>query len=138
MKTTIILGTLFCFIFLIGCNNINPETLYTPSEVFKAKESLVDQEINVMGKTSSNHVACTLMGCVDSPCCNSCGGSLALEDSVGSIEVRGYINGEQIFCGGNECDISCNGFELDKTYKIKGIWKEDKYGYYLEFQKLVI
>jgi len=108
---------LMCLLLVVGCSD-PVESVYTPSEVLNNKENLVGKEITVMGKYDLKEM---LLIEYEDKCMNP-RASISLEDELGFIDVVGY-DGEEL--------------SKDQVYKIKGIWRQDKCGYYLEFKEFV-
>jgi len=111
-----------------------PNNIYTPSQLWNNRNSLVNKQITVEGTADHYQVACTEMYCPGG-CCNSCGGGLGLRinndkvlDVRGESEEKGNFglyNGKQVGCNGNECDIECYPLEKGKTYKVNGVLKKE-------------
>jgi len=124
-------------ILISGCVRESPTSkIYTTSEVWSNRNSLVNRQITVEGTADYYQVACTEMACPGG-CCNSCGGGLGLrinEDRV--LNVRGeskekgnygLYNEKQVGCSGNECDIKCFPLEKGKEYSVTGILKKESW-----------
>src|SRR3989344_6019715 len=123
------LVTLFLILVLVaGC--VSTEQSLSVSSVLNNTEKYLDKEISVTGKASVYGLRCTKVFCSeDNPCCNDCGGSLALEESGKKLPIDG------VSCKGNECEQDCGSFEIGKEYTITGFLKQEEGEFSLKYEK---
>lgn len=97
------------------------------------KNNFMGREISVSGEVAAGNIMCTLIAC-DIPCCNACGGSLALKGSSGKIEIRGAYEGRPVGCFGNDCGLECYPMREERKYSVEGILKESYGELYIELK----
>ena len=103
------------------------------SDVAEKRGDLLNQDVSVEGIAGMGKLRCTLMACPEeNPCCNRCGGSLALTDSKSSVEIRGLGAG----CSGSECSQTCHPLKQGKKYIVTGTLKESYGELYIELKSL--
>lgn len=101
----------------------------TPEQVMQQKDGLLDQTITVVGKAEAGRQICTLALCgPDTPCCNTCSGSLLLTGGA-NITLSGGLQNQQVGCGGTNCRLDCWPMQEGKTYSVTGVWSKS-YGEY--------
>ncbi len=76
--------------------------------------------IRVEGRTQLGDIFCTLMGCINNPCCNRCWSSLILNSTEGQL----HLIGEDINCTGTECGVTCSPVQAGRLYVIEGILRD--------------
>jgi len=131
MKPELFLIPAVFIVLVSGCTS----GILTPERVLGMKDSLLGQRISVIGAAGISDIRCTLIECgEDNPCCNACGGSLLLEGNREKILLYGEYEGENVGCGGNECELTCYPLEIGKKYEVTGIWNKTRFEYYLEIE----
>jgi hypothetical protein len=104
----------------------------TPEQVMQQKDNLLDKTITVIGKAEVGRQICTLAVCnPDTPCCNTCSGSLMLSGGA-NITLAGGWQNQQVGCGGTNCIVSCWPMQEGKTYSVTGVWNKSYGEYALE------
>ena len=132
-KSYLLIGIIFALGILVnsGCVQKELNKIYTPSEVWNNRNSLINKQITIEGLADEYEVKCTQMVCPvrgsQRGCCNSCGGGLGLKDENRVLNIRGesqekgnygLYNNKQVGCSGIECNIECYPLESGKKYKI--------------------
>ncbi len=130
LKTIILLSALLLIALVSGC----VQKTLTVTDIIEKKDEMINQQISIEGIAGIDKLRCTLMACpVENPCCNSCGGSLALSDDRNSIGIRGQYEGKGVSCSGSECSQSCYPLERGKKYTITGTLRKEG-GLYIELK----
>ena len=107
---------LFLIVLVAGC--VSTEQSLSVSTVLQNPEKYLEEQISVKGLAAAYKLRCTDLMCTeDNPCCNTCGGSLALEESGKKLPLEG------ISCKGNNCEQKCGSFEIGKEYTITATLK---------------
>ncbi len=83
-------------------------------------DTRIGKIISVEGRTQLGDIFCTLMGCINDPCCNRCWSSLILN----TTEEPLHLIGEDINCTGTECGITCSPIQAGRLYIIEGILRD--------------
>jgi|GEM_PF-7029904 len=110
------------------------EKVYTPQEVWDNQASLQGQEIKIRGDVVELDEACTMMACLDDPCCNRCSGWLGYEiSSDEKLHFKGEYLGEDVRCQGDTCVQECYPFEPSEYLVDAIVVRDQTYDtYYLE------
>lgn len=122
---------IFAVVLISGCIQEN----LTPEHVLQEKDLLLGERISVEGTADVYRMICTLIACEpENPCCNACGGNLALKGQEEKIMVHGDYEGKDVGCAGNNCNQTCYPLEKEKRYIVTGTWRKDYGEYYLELE----
>ncbi|MBL7160121.1 MAG: hypothetical protein ISS95_01005 [Candidatus Aenigmarchaeota archaeon] len=125
---------LFLIIIISGCTQAE-QTFFAPEQLTEQKDFLLEQKITVEGLAKIESPICTSIACPEEdPCCNTCGGNLALKGEKEKILILGEYQEKEISCKGDSCNISCYPLEKEKKYQVTGIWKKAGSEYYLELE----
>jgi len=122
----VVLALLLC-VLVSGCTTSG---IYSVDYIVENNEKLLNKEITVTGEAIVYRLKCTQIFCdEDDPCCNSCGGELALKGDTPILVKKS--DGDAIVCRGDNCAQQCDQLEIGSMYEVTGMLRYSD-EYYIE------